>query len=369
MASQWIRWRNDTHIYEYSIDFGANWGPLPLDASILTQGTINPARLPSGLVDPAGNNVLTGVNVLSNVYPRLTFNETDAAVSLRNWDIGADGSVFRLRALDDAFALLANLVGVTRAGQVAIVPTAPGVALDITSGLNPNLAVSIRNTDAGSNRTAGILLGNDTGVGYGQLVINSSGYTPSAWNLAGGFTILGAGAGGISLAASHANGELRFYSGGSANPRLTLQVSGNSVFLGTVTERNRSVAIGDWASYTPVWSSSGTQPTLGNGQLSGRYTRVGKTVYFEFLFVYGSTSNAGTGAYWWNLPLTAAGYATFVGKYLRSGATYQVCMGVFKDANSFQMLAHGVASQFGATVPFVWAVNDQFQVSGFYSEP
>lgn len=54
MATQWMRWNPTTHIFEYSTD-GVNFAPMPLNASILTEGTINPAVLPaSGGGVPAG---------------------------------------------------------------------------------------------------------------------------------------------------------------------------------------------------------------------------------------------------------------------------------------------------------------------------
>ncbi len=46
-VSRIIRWNTTTHIWELSTDFGGTWAALPLDASILNQGTINAARLPT----------------------------------------------------------------------------------------------------------------------------------------------------------------------------------------------------------------------------------------------------------------------------------------------------------------------------------
>jgi hypothetical protein len=45
----WLRWNLSTHIYEKSDDDGQNWVPLPLDAAILTEGTIDVDRLPTNL--------------------------------------------------------------------------------------------------------------------------------------------------------------------------------------------------------------------------------------------------------------------------------------------------------------------------------
>lgn len=370
MPSRWIRWEPTTHIYEYSTDFAASWNPLPLNAAILTEGVIDPARFPPTIPKLDLGNIWTGVNTLSGVAPSLRWNETDAPADSKNWEIIADAQVFKIRTANDVLNTFADVLAINRSNNSLVVSHPAAATNSFSSAAAGSVGVSIRSTNPGTGSYAQLILANDVSAFACAMQMFSSGYTGSPEpDFASSLSIKAATVGGMSIVAQHASGGIRFYTGASAAKRLEITAAGNAVFSGTVTERNRAVGMGDWASYTPIWSSSGTQPVLGNGQLSGRYTRVGKTVYFEFLFIYGSTSNAGTGAYWWNLPLTAAGYATFVGKYLRSGATYQVCMGVFRDANSFQMLAHGVASQFGATVPFAWAVNDQFQVSGFYSEP
>jgi hypothetical protein len=61
-----------------------------------------------------------------------------------------------------------------------------------------------------------------------------------------------------------------------------------------------------WQSYTPTWTSSGTNPTLGNGSITGRYMRIGKTVHATIRLVLGSTSSPGTATYLFSLPFTSA---------------------------------------------------------------
>jgi len=61
-----------------------------------------------------------------------------------------------------------------------------------------------------------------------------------------------------------------------------------------------------WTAFTPTWTSSGTAPAIGNGTLSGRYSRIGKTVHMEIHFLAGSTTTFGTGNYSLSLPVTAA---------------------------------------------------------------
>ena len=62
---------------------------------------------------------------------------------------------------------------------------------------------------------------------------------------------------------------------------------------------------GAWTTYTPAWTSSGTQPAVGNGTASGRYIVVGKFAVVEAGVRFGSTSTYGTGAYFLSVPAQA----------------------------------------------------------------
>lgn len=55
--------------------------------------------------------------------------------------------------------------------------------------------------------------------------------------------------------------------------------------------------------YTPTWGVvSGTAPVLGNGTLTGAYSRVGALVYFRIQLNIGSTTTTGSGVYTFSLP-------------------------------------------------------------------
>ena len=58
-----------------------------------------------------------------------------------------------------------------------------------------------------------------------------------------------------------------------------------------------------WVTYTPVWTSLGTSPSLGNGTLTGRYSISGKTVNYWITVVMGSTTAFGSDAYVFSLPV------------------------------------------------------------------
>ena len=71
-----------------------------------------------------------------------------------------------------------------------------------------------------------------------------------------------------------------------------------------------------WTSYTPKWTAqTGTQPSLGNGILSGSYKQIGKTVFVEVRFRGGSTTTYGdstSNAWLFSLPVTASKSDTII---------------------------------------------------------
>ncbi|MEU0359910.1 hypothetical protein [Streptomyces cyaneofuscatus] len=61
-----------------------------------------------------------------------------------------------------------------------------------------------------------------------------------------------------------------------------------------------------WTSWSPTWTSTGTNPTLGNGALAGRHMKVGRTVHVLITLTWGSTTVPGTGSYLFSLPFPGA---------------------------------------------------------------
>lgn len=140
-----------------------------------------------------------------------------------------------------------------------------------------------------------------------------------------------------------------------------------SVF--TVSDANVHIrdnfrAIGDaWASYTPSWTSTGTNPTLNNGTLVGTYVEAGKLILVRIELTIGSSTSAGTGNYSFSLPTTAAASAwsclgsavyydsstsgLYTGSAVRTGSSTATAL-------TFQ----GATSRWSATVPVAPATGD-----------
>jgi hypothetical protein len=63
-----------------------------------------------------------------------------------------------------------------------------------------------------------------------------------------------------------------------------------------------SFAITPWTTYTPIWYTSGSAASIGNGTLTGRYVYIGATIIGEIRLNFGSTTNRGSGTYRFSLP-------------------------------------------------------------------
>lgn len=63
--------------------------------------------------------------------------------------------------------------------------------------------------------------------------------------------------------------------------------------------------LGTSTAYTPAWTASTSNPTLGDGTLQGRYIQVGKLVVVFISFTFGSTSSFGVGNHYFSLPFEA----------------------------------------------------------------
>jgi hypothetical protein len=131
--------------------------------------------------------------------------------------------------------------------------------------------------------------------------------------------------------------------------------------------------------FTPTWSSSGTQPTIGNGSLIGRYMRVNKLVYVSMQLTIGSTTNVGTGAFLFGFPVTAAATPTNFGTMPNGGFLYDNSAGTgYNLVNSYNagstanfrvaVFQNGTQTfvLLGAGNPIVLATNDDIFVSYVY---
>lgn len=122
-----------------------------------------------------------------------------------------------------------------------------------------------------------------------------------------------------------------------------------------------------YIAYVPVWSSSGTQPAIGNGTISGRYVQVGKLVHVRGDLALGGTSSGGTGTYFISLPVAAntSGSSQLGAIRILDSSTGNQGTGVLArliSSTTFDMVypatLHGSSSVVAASAPWAWAPSD-----------
>ncbi|MCP3820057.1 hypothetical protein NLX86_18750 [Streptomyces sp. A3M-1-3] len=116
--------------------------------------------------------------------------------------------------------------------------------------------------------------------------------------------------------------RLETYQNAAVNDRIVITLSGSGNWLAV----GRMLTTGDpaWATYTPSWLGSTTNPSIGNGTLTGRYTLIGKTCHAAVIVIPGSTTAFGSGTYTFGVPFMSADDAVaYLGvARLTSGSTY-----------------------------------------------
>ena len=135
--------------------------------------------------------------------------------------------------------------------------------------------------------------------------------------------------------------------------------------------------VGAWQSYTPTWTAGTTNPSIGNGTLSGRYVQIGKTCILVVGLVMGSTTTYGSGNWAFSLPKSAvktAGINFYGVAHIRKGGTanYERIAEIAPSLsttviNMFTDPTPGSNSQsISATVPFTWGDGDSLGIEITY---
>ena len=123
-----------------------------------------------------------------------------------------------------------------------------------------------------------------------------------------------------------------------------------------------------WATYTPVWSSTGTAPSIGNGGLGGFAMLAGKTVLYRIFLQGGSTTTYGTGTWGFSLPvfgnITAGdpvGYAS-----ANDGTTNHPCMAIAVSNSTIDLVTCSSNAFVTPTVPFTFTNGQTLIINGSY---
>lgn len=125
-----------------------------------------------------------------------------------------------------------------------------------------------------------------------------------------------------------------------------------------------------WTAYTPEWSNSaGAILGIGNGSITGRYRKIGRTVHLKVLMTLGSSSGQGaSGNYFrWKLPVAAEWPMTGSGLIVKASNAQYPCVAFTPSMDYIQLNSTLAAtSKIGVGVPVSWGNGDKFVFSVTY---
>ncbi len=132
-----------------------------------------------------------------------------------------------------------------------------------------------------------------------------------------------------------------------------------------------------WSTYSVSWTStSGTQPAIGNGNLSGRYKQIGKTVFVSINLTSGSSTTFGNSGYWqFSLPvasylpestnLNLVMYDSSL-SFWYSGNSTGLYTGLTSSISILYQNQGGTLSTVSFNSPFTWSISDRLSIGGSY---
>jgi len=154
----------------------------------------------------------------------------------------------------------------------------------------------------------------------------------------------------------------------AADTPARLAVGANDLILTADSAESTGLKYtGGWTTWTPTF----TALTVGNGTVTARYQKIGKTVNFFFFFQMGSTSSMGTNPNF-TLPIASVNYGHLVPTHILDSGTANYAMVSEVYSNLCLLTAvftNGTYPSYSgltATVPFTWAVNDTITMLGTY---
>ena len=132
--------------------------------------------------------------------------------------------------------------------------------------------------------------------------------------------------------------------------------------------RDNMRAMNRVTAYTPIWTASTTNPTLGNGTLVGSYIKLEQLCWMEVHLTFGSTTNAGVGVYAFTAPFNAVNISTpnyrqaFDLIMLNDGIGWYTGYHAAISASTNQIDTLNASN----TGPFAFGTNDIIHIQGWY---
>jgi len=144
--------------------------------------------------------------------------------------------------------------------------------------------------------------------------------------------------------------------------------------VGLLTTQNLTI-LGEpaWTVFTPLWTSSGAAPAIGNGTLTGGYRQHGRTITVRWFWQAGSTTTFGTGTWFFSFPsgkphVNLGGNQAGTGSAFGSRSTFRngTAQADPSDFTRIRISDSNVGTLWGTTVPATWASGDYINVTMTY---
>jgi len=280
-------------------------------------------------------------------------------------------------------SVLATGTHVQIIGTSGIYQTVDGDEYDIEIGVSGTATLYHAISNIYTSQPDGGILFIDTGsasvVGsqFGKLTVQDGGTTPAGSN-GGSYSsnrIIGEVSIDLSNAVFAANvlaDDITFEAGTSGHRFDESNQVSNTVVI-TDNSNNSYVVdsrlIGQLQSFSPVWTSSGDAPDIGNGTIVASYTLQDDRVFFTMTLTFGASTDPGTGNWTFTLPEIPAvrqiGMAQMVEATVNTEGGIVAFSGT--DPGTFQVFpTEAPSNAVGATVPFTWGTADTLTVTGEY---
>jgi hypothetical protein len=146
-------------------------------------------------------------------------------------------------------------------------------------------------------------------------------------------------------------------------------IQGNSynnlpIVLNSGNARN---LVDQWVvAYTPVLTSAGTAPVLGNGTLTGSFSFDGSRCFYEILLTLGSTTTLGTGELRFSLPAETSAICVCGTAWISAAATNYTAIAKANSAASVMSLVRDTSGSVTFNSPGTFATGDFIRVTGSF---
>jgi hypothetical protein len=129
-----------------------------------------------------------------------------------------------------------------------------------------------------------------------------------------------------------------------------------------------------WSTYSVAWTASSSNPSIGNGTLTGRYKQIGKTVFVYIKLIVGSSSTLGSGNWRFSLPVNAYSSDAVIlpaiflddGNAWYQGLAYSSYAGNVGYVTPMWDKGATGSAAVDPTTPFSWGSADIIVISGSY---